>query len=292
MDAKELARAKINLTLEILGRRPDGYHEISSLVLFADIGDEVSYDAGKPYGLEISGPFAAELTADNLIHDAVDYMQGKFPGLHCGGFKLQKNLPVAAGLGGGSANAAAALKLIARAHNLELSPELIVDVAFDIGADVPVCLASTACHMTGIGERIAHLAALQAPVPAVLVNSGIAVSTAQVFQTLAADPVRDQSGDMKSLDSSLYEKSARPEEIIQIARRGTNSLQAATEKLRPEIHIVLKALESQEDCLLSRMTGSGLTVFGLFADATLADRAAKEIRSRYPDWWVRSVLLS
>ena len=292
MDAKELARAKINLTLEILGRRPDGYHEISSLVLFADIGDEVSYDAGKPYGLEISGPFATELTADNLIHDAVDYMQRKFPGLHCGGFKLQKNLPVAAGLGGGSANAAAALKLIARAHNLELSPELIVDVAFDIGADVPVCLASTACHMTGIGEGIAPLAALQAPVLAVLVNSGIAVSTAEVFQTLAADPVRDQSDDMKSLDSSLYEKSARPEEIIQIARRGTNSLQAATEKLRPEIHIVLKALESQEDCLLSRMTGSGLTVFGLFADATSADRTAKEIRSRYPDWWVRSVLLS
>ncbi|MGI9381490.1 MAG: 4-(cytidine 5'-diphospho)-2-C-methyl-D-erythritol kinase [Methyloligellaceae bacterium] len=293
MNAKEVARAKVNLTLEILGRRPDGYHEVSSLVLFADVGDVVSYDVSKSYGLEIIGPFATELTTDNLIHKAVDYMQRKFRGLECGAFKLEKFLPVAAGLGGGSANAAAALNLIADAHNLELSPELIVDIAFEIGADVPVCLVSAASHMTGIGEQVAPLAKPLAPLSAVLVNPGIALSTAEVFAALDADNISQNSKKAESSDlASLVGKAARPEDIVRIARHGTNSLQSAAEKLRPEIKIVIEALEHQENCLLARMTGSGMTVFGLFRDVSSANSAMECIRSRHPDWWVRSVVLS
>ncbi|MGL5362821.1 MAG: 4-(cytidine 5'-diphospho)-2-C-methyl-D-erythritol kinase, partial [Bosea sp. (in: a-proteobacteria)] len=192
MSAFELtarAPAKINLTLRVLGRRPDGYHELSSLVMFAGTGDTLSLMPGDALSLGLSGPEAASCgnVDSNLVIKAARALAARKPGLRLGHFHLLKRLPVASGMGGGSADAAAALRLLARLNGLPLLDPALFEAALATGADVPVCLRSQACEMAGIGDRLGPRLALP-KLFAVLANPRVPVATADVFRKLGLEP--------------------------------------------------------------------------------------------------------
>src|ERR1700712_720506 len=177
----EEARAKVNLTLRVIGRRVDGYHDLESVVAFADCADRLTLDPGSKLKLTVSGPRAQDCgeVADNLVLKAVRLLGERVPGLQSGEFTLEKVLPVAAGIGGGSADAAAALRLLAQANNLALDDPRLIEVAGLTGADVTVCLSSSACIMTGVGD---HLLPVSLPtIPCLLVNPRIGIATKNVF---------------------------------------------------------------------------------------------------------------
>jgi 4-diphosphocytidyl-2-C-methyl-D-erythritol kinase len=270
----ERACAKINLHLHVTGRRADGYHLLDSLVVFARAADTLTVEPDEALSLSVTGPFAAGLDgeADNLVLRAARALAAHSGMRPSGRLVLEKNLPVASGIGGGSADAAAALRLLARFWGIDADQGAL---AGGLGADVPVCLAGRPALMSGIGEILAPAP----PMPAagiVLVNPGVAVSTPAVFRAreggfsgVAALP-RDGWRDAESLAASL---------------RGTvNDLETPALRLAPEIGRVLEALRADSRCLLARMSGSGATCFGLYADAAAARLAAEAIDR--PGWWV------
>ena len=271
---RAFAPAKINLWLHVTGRRPDGRHELDSLVAFADVGDRLSAAPADALSLSLSGPFAAALGrgADNLVLKAVRTLAA-----HCGvpaaaALHLEKHLPVASGIGGGSADAAAALRLCARLWQADIGEGALLDLALGLGADIPVCLLQRTARMTGIGERLAPLEPPPPPAPAILVNPGVAVSTGQVFDALAgrfSPPAKVRDGDLA-------------------ARAGLNrnDLEAPAIGLAPAIADVLAALRAAPGIRLARMSGSGATCFGLFGDDGAAEDAARRIRAARPAWWV------
>ena len=271
---RAFAPAKINLWLHVTGRRPDGYHELDSLVAFADVGDRLSAAPAGDLILTVSGPFAPALDAgaDNIVLRAARSLAA-----HCGipaeaALRLQKNLPVAAGIGGGSADAAAALRLCARLWRADIGNTAMARLALDLGADVPACLAGTTARMTGIGEKLAPLDPAPPAAPAVLVNSGTAVSTGQVFEALAGSfgsPAEDCGGDLA---------------VRTAANR--NDLEAPAIAHVPDIADVLAALRAAPGLRLARMSGSGATCFGLFDGAAAAEAAARAIAAAHPSWWV------
>ena len=183
---RERARAKVNLTLHILGKRPDGYHELDSLVVFADLCDELSFTPAPEDCLTLEGPFGGAIDGENLIFKAKRVVAGWLGREIYGDFRLNKNIPVAAGVGGGSSDAAAAIRILLRAYG-NPTAESFIERAAAVGADVPVCLYNRAARMRGLGERVAP-AANMAPLPAILVNPRIKVSTAEVFKRLNAAP--------------------------------------------------------------------------------------------------------
>lgn len=255
----ECARAKVNLSLHITGKRADGYHLLDSIVVFPEVGD-VLRRGGK--GLSLSGPFAAGLsTTDNLIVRAAALL-GKPPDIH-----LVKNLPVASGIGGGSADAAATLRLLADGP---------LPDALALGADVPACLLSKPLRMQGVGERLTLLPALPA-YAIVLVNCGEAVPTAAVFQALGR--VDNPAG--QGLPAGLSTAG-----FFAFVAAQRNDMQAAAIGICPRIADVIAALNAQPDCALARMSGSGGTCFGLFETLEKAESAAREIQRAQPDWWV------
>ncbi len=255
----ELARAKVNLSLHITGKRPDGYHLLDSIVVFPEVGDVLQCAEG---GLHISGPFAAGLSrADNLVTKAAALL-GKAPDIH-----LQKNLPVASGIGGGSADAAATLRLLAQGP---------VPDGLSLGADVPACVVSKPLRMQGIGERLTLLPKLPS-YAIVLVNAGKAVSTAAIFAGLAR--VDNPAG--AALPAGLNAAA-----FFRFIAKQRNDMQAAAIEICPEIAQVLAALKPQNGCALARMSGSGGTCFGLFATLAEAQSAAAAIQRAQPDWWV------
>src|SRR5512139_692968 len=182
----EEGRAKVNQSLRVVGRRVDGYHDVQSVVAFADCADRLALEPGGDLKLATTGPLASACgeLADNLVFKAARLLAAAVPGLKLGAFTLEKVLPVAAGIGGGSADAAAALRLLARLNGLSFDDARIMTAALQTGADVPVCIGSRACVMTGIGERLSPPLDLP-PLPAVLVNPRVAVATRDVFAALA-----------------------------------------------------------------------------------------------------------
>lgn len=267
----ERAPAKINLTLHVTGRRADGYHLLDSLVVFTQAGDSVSTQPGA--GLVISGPEAAGLSAgsDNLVARAARLM-----GVADQGLVLVKTLPVAAGIGGGSADAAASLRLLARLHRCKLPP---LEGQLALGADVPVCLAARPARMQGIGEAITLLPALPR-FWLVLVNPRLALSTPDVFRALAQranPPMPARLPDWPDA-GALFDWLAQCR----------NDLQAPARALAPVIGDVLDALAAAPGCALARMSGSGATCFGLFAQEAEAQDAAAQIARARPGWWVQA----
>jgi 4-diphosphocytidyl-2-C-methyl-D-erythritol kinase len=271
----EYAPAKINLHLHVVGRRADGYHLLDSLVVFAGIGDRLTVSPSDRLTLSLTGPFAAGLAAeaDNLVLRAARALAGR-AGVQAGAaLTLEKNLPIASGIGGGSADAAAALRLLSRFWGLDSGlPE---QLAARLGADVPVCVLGAPALMSGIGEILAPAPALP-DVGIVLVNPGVAVSTPSVFRVRTgefSDPARFPDHgwpDAGSLATSL------------LATR--NDLEPPARLLSPVIGDVLDALAAIPGCVLARMSGSGATCFGLFATPQAAETAARMI-SR-DGWWV------
>lgn len=275
----ESAHAKINLTLRVLGRRADGYHDLESLVVFADLADTLTFEPGHDTTLSVSGPYAAACgqPADNLVLKAQRALAACVPGLKGGRFLLDKHLPVAAGIGGGSADAAAALRLLARANDISIDDARLMLAALRTGADVPVCLASHACVMTGVGERLSPPLALPA-LNAVLVNPGVALATRDVFSAYTAMP-----------QANALAPHAVPREraaLIGYLKAHGNDLTGAAIVRAPIVTDVLRALGALPGAPLARMSGSGSTCFALFADEAEATVAAGRLTEAHKDWWV------
>ncbi len=286
-DLTELAPAKVNLTLEILGRRADGFHELESLVLFADFGDRVTYRPGRVDRLAVDGPFAAELAdgGDNLIARAGTAYARAFEMRPEGGFRLEKRLPVAAGLGGGSADAAATLRLLRQVHGAPEDLAALVPLARDLGADIPCCLFSRAAVMRGVGEQLHPLAGL-APIPALLVNPRVQLATREVFRALGADPLGP------SPPPFTAPRLGGLDDVVTYAQARANDLEPPAIKLQPVIADVLAVLGAADGALLSRLSGSGPTCFALFATSASAEAAAERIARLHPEWWVQPVVLA
>src|SRR3954469_9954401 len=232
--------AKVNLTLRVVGRRVDGYHDLESVVAFADCADRLTLTIGPELRLTASGPRAQECgaTADNLVIKAARLLSERVAGLRLGDFTLDKQLPVAAGIGGGSAGAAAALRLLARANSLAVDDPRVIEAARLTGADVPVCLASRACVMTGIGETLLPLSLPR--MPCVLVNPGIAVATKDVFAALGL-----RHGELRVGIADVIRAPAWPDGDVSLDRwieqlsAGGNHLEAAAKGIQPAITEVL-----------------------------------------------------
>jgi 4-diphosphocytidyl-2-C-methyl-D-erythritol kinase len=278
-----LAPAKINLTLHVLGRRPDGYHDLESLVVFAGIGDRLALCPGEPLSLHVRGPTAGSAgpTEDNLILRAVRALAARRPGLAMGRFVLDKRLPVAAGIGGGSSDAAAALRLVARLNGLAADDSDVVAAAGATGADIPVCLVARASMMRGTGTHVSPLAA-GFRWPCVLVNPRVAVPTPAVFKALAFDPARrdPEGADPRDVGAARA-----------LAQTGRNDLQAPALTVAPAIGEALDALARTPRVELARMSGSGATCFALYPSCRAAADAAKILRAAHPGWWVRSTVV-
>jgi 4-diphosphocytidyl-2-C-methyl-D-erythritol kinase len=285
----ERAPAKINLTLHVVGRRPDLYHELESLVAFSRSGDSLSLAPGEEFKLHVGGPMA-EASGDpekNLVLKAARNLAERIEGLKLGAFSLTKNLPVAAGIGGGSSDAAAALRLLARANDLAEDDPRLLDAAQATGADVPVCLAARTRMMTGVGERLGPVLLLP-PLPTLIVNPRRPLETKAVFAKMKiAAGARTDFGPHPQITSGLsYEA------LLAALRKGRNDMEDAACVLAPVIVDVLAVLAAAPGCRLARMSGSGTTCFGIFANCRAVARAKKAILEAHPDWWVKSALLN
>jgi len=283
-----VAAAKINLCLHITGRQQSGdqqgFHTLDSLVVFAAIGDVVTTRLADAIELQVEGPMASALdepVTDNLVYRAAVALSAH-AGVQTGArISLKKHLPVAAGIGGGSADAAATLRSLCTLWDLAPDDDDLNRIALSLGADVPVCLRGKASFMTGVGEHLKHAG----PFPdthLVLINPGVALSTAEVFKALD-----DQSAASLPVDRSLFAHTfSEADELATALKHCRNDLEVPASSLQPVIGNVLTSLSAQPGCLLARMSGSGASCFGLFADETSAVTGADQIMFNQPDWWV------
>lgn len=273
------APAKLNLFLHVTGKRPDGYHLLESLMVFASIADTISVEPAKQLSLTITGEGSETLQAeeDNIILRAARILAehlGKKPECH---LTLHKRIPIGAGLGGGSADAAATLRLLCRFWEISPDKKVLEDIALSLGADVPFCLNGRAGLVSGVGEKIAPMDALP-EIWAVLVNPRIALSTQRVFKrgVKAFTPA--------GIESIPHWNDAG--EAIAWLSKQHNDLETPAIACVPEIAGLLKLLQQQKGCELARMSGSGATCFGLFSEHAQAHEIADKIAVQYPDWWV------
>ena len=278
----DIGRAKINLTLEVLGRRGDGFHELRSLVAFTNFGDCLALDPGDGLDLKVEGPFAAALGPGNLVLEAGRAARARVPNSRLGQFRLIKSLPVASGLGGGSADAAAALRLIARANPGLIDEEMMADLAPTLGSDVRVCLKSRPALMTGRGETVEPVHGFPA-CGVVLANPGKALATQEVYAALDAKPlVASPRGEEKLDFHSSFDA------LLASALPRGNDLEAPAANLVPEIRTVLVALAALKGVRLARLSGSGPTCFAMFTSEEEAKRAAGELAVAHSGWWIAS----
>jgi 4-diphosphocytidyl-2-C-methyl-D-erythritol kinase len=284
-DFAEPAFAKINLTLRVVGRRTDGYHELESLVCFARAGDRLMLRAGAPLGLDVMGPLASAAGPrdQNLVLKAARALADRIDGLKLGHFTLLKRLPAGAGLGGGSADAAAALRLLAAANQLALNDPRLLSAALATGADVPVCLEQRPRMMRGIGELLSAPFDLP-PLPAVMVFPGAPLATSAVFAAFRA------TGDAAAPASRIPESqndAVAASALVEWLERERNDLEAAAISRLPAVADALSALRAQPGCRLARMSGSGSACFAIFPSRRSARTAARALAAR-KDWWVEA----
>ncbi|MDD2868221.1 4-(cytidine 5'-diphospho)-2-C-methyl-D-erythritol kinase [Neomegalonema sp.] len=301
-EAVDFARAKINLALHVVGRRADGYHLLDSLVVFPEVGDLLTAQPAAGLSLTLEGPFGPALAPasaapeievsspvcylsafappENLVLRAAEALRAALPGAAAGGaaLTLEKNLPVASGIGGGSADAAAALRLLVRLWGLEIPAEELARIALGLGADVPVCLAARPARMRGIGEDLTPFAPPAGAL--VLVNPGAGLSTPEVFRLLETrenPPLPEPPSGLDAAGLALW-----------LREKTRNDLEAPALARLPVVGEVLAALRAT-GAPLARMSGSGATCFGLFPDLAGAERAARTLRAKAPrGWWIAS----
>ena len=274
------ARAKINLALHVTGQCVGGYHLLDTLVTFADFGDELQIEPAPGLSLSIDGPEAGQLVAndDNLILQAAKALRSHLGQADLGAsIHLTKNLPIASGIGGGSADAAAALRGLTQLWDVQIAVDDLMQIALSLGADVPMCLTGTAARITGIGETIKPLPIK--PLNLVLLNPRIPLPTPDVFQQLATKE--------NPTLTELYRCEERSDRFwIDYLLHQRNDLQDPACVLAPQVADCLTALEQFEDCMLARMSGSGATCFGVFENPSEAAHAAHMLRHRHEDWLV------
>lgn len=275
------APAKVNLSLHVVGRRDDGYHLLDSLIAFAGVGDTLTAAPADSLSLHVNGPFAEALAAalpagaENIVLKAARRLAEAAGVPPRARLTLTKRLPVAAGIGGGSADAAAALLALCRLWDVAPARDDLMALALALGADVPICLHGRAANVSGVGEGIADAPALP-PAWLVLVNPLVAVSTPEVFRARRgrfnqAAPLTEAPADAAALAEALRERA--------------NDLTKAAVSLAPEIGTVLVDIGALPGCLLARMSGSGATCFGLFAAEAEARAAAATLAQSRPEWW-------
>ena len=274
------APAKLNLYLHVTGRRADGYHLLDSLAAFSDIGDRLSVAPAPRLTLEITGPFARDLAEDdprkNLVWRAAEALAARLDRVPDVALTLEKNLPVASGIGGGSSDAAAALKALAAHWQASLDEQTLCAIAAELGADVPVCVVARASFFGGIGDEIVPAPPLP-PAPLLLVNPGIALPTASVF--------RARQGAF-SPPARFAAPPASVAELAALLKERRNDLTDAAIGIVPAIGTVLARLAAQPGALLARMSGSGATCFALFETTAAAEAAAASLKLEQPRWWV------
>jgi 4-diphosphocytidyl-2-C-methyl-D-erythritol kinase len=273
MNLDEHAPLKINLFLHVTGRRADGYHLLQSLFVFADFGDQIHYTpSDAPLSLEIVGPFAPQLATDpgNLVLRAAAMLRSAATGR----LVLDKQVPVASGLGGGSADAAATLRLLNRAWQCGHDDDALRTLGAQLGADVPACIASAPCFVSGIGDAL-YPTEQGGGLHLVLANPGIATSTPSVFKAY------------KDLDSPFAPSLAHWPAPSQNWTECSNDLTAAAIHTTPEINVILQYFKEFSGANYVRMSGSGASCFAIFASAAAANQAAKAARLRHPNWWVQ-----
>jgi 4-diphosphocytidyl-2-C-methyl-D-erythritol kinase len=284
---KTLAPAKINLSLRVGARRADGFHAIESIVAFADVGDALTLTPGRELALEVDGPTAdaAGPDEDNLVLKAARALGGKIKKLKAGRFKLTKNLPSGAGLGGGSADAAAALRLLAKLNELKPKDPHLLEAAVETGADVLACLDGKARLISGIGEILSK--PLKIPVlPAVIVYPGVPVPTPFVYRAFDAqgDEPAELGTDVKSIP--LKKKA-----FLDYVLRQSNDLSKPARSITPLIAGAEELIDETGDAVMIRMTGSGSAVFGIYETKSMAEQSAELMREERPHWWIKTATL-
>ena len=279
------APAKINLTLRVVGRRADGYHELESLVVFAGLCDWLGFEPSDDLILEVIGPRASEAgpVHDNLVSRAARALAGQIPGLKLGRFRLIKRLPAAAGLGGGSADAAAALRLLANEAGLFVEDPRVRACARATGADVPACLSPQARTIRGVGDQLGPPIRLP-NIFALLVNPRVHTPTPKVF---AAFDLTSKSSDGRFFGPSSA-AGCGPAPVFDFGSIGSNDLEAAAIRVAPTIAAVLERLSQIAEARATGMSGSGATCFALFSDRRSAALARKTIVAEHPEWWVEA----
>lgn len=275
---REFAPAKVNLFLHVGDTRKDGFHDLESLVVFARVGDDLTIERATDLSLEIDGPFAGQLTveADNLVLMAARALASARcleARVH---MTLEKRLPVSSGIGGGSSDAAAALRGLNALLDLQAPAEDLRVIGAAFGSDIPVCVEAKSAWMAGRGEKVTILSGIP-PAPMVLVNPGVAVPTGAVFRALET-----RHGVGLPLPTGFADVPA----LVAYLQATANDLEAPACAIAPEIGRVLQALSGQNGVLLARMSGSGATCFGLFESDAAAEAAAADLRARHAGWWV------
>lgn len=270
----EQACAKINLFLHVGAKRADGFHPLQSLAVFTAMGDALAMEAAPELSLTIEGPFAKGLDGegDNLVLRAARAL-----GAQGARLTLTKNLPVASGIGGGSADAAAALRGLNQLWNLDRDEAALHDIAAGLGSDIPACVLSATCFMEGRGEVLRGAQSVPR-VPMLLVNPGVAVPTKDVFAALG-----ERSGVEMALPQGRFADTA---DLLRFLETTRNDLEEPARRIQPVIGDVLGAIAVLPGALMSRMSGSGATCFGIFADDDCCRRAAENLKQRQPGWWI------
>lgn len=283
---RRLAPAKVNLFLHVGPLAGDGYHPVASLMAFADVGDELALEPGDRPGvtLEVEGPFAGELgataAADNLVTRAATRLLALAGREHAAvRLRLAKRLPVAAGLGGGSSDAGAALRLVRDAVTPEVDDAALAALAGELGADGPACLAARPVVGTGRGDALAPAPALP-PLHAVLVNPRVACPTGAVYRAYDAGPAADAA--LPSMPAGWPDTEA----LVRFLRTTRNDLEAPAARLVPAVAETLAAVRAWPSCRFARLSGSGATVWALAADASGSRALAANLRAAHPDWWI------
>ena len=282
--AARLARAKVNLYLHVTGKRADGFHLLDSLIVFAETGDEIRVAPADDLALTVEGPFAEGLAAeaDNLVLRAARALAAEIgitPRAH---IHLTKNLPIASGIGGGSADAAATLASLAGLWQATVAPARLQEIALTLGADVPVCVDGRPAFIGGIGEEIAPAGTLP-PAWLLLVNPKVPTPTPQVFKA--------RTGGF-SAAARWDRPPAATVELAAYLQAQRNDLTDAARIVAPVIGDVLNEIAATPDCLLARLSGSGATCFGLYGSAAAAKAAGQAITARRPDWWTSAAAIA
>jgi 4-diphosphocytidyl-2-C-methyl-D-erythritol kinase len=282
MAITQIARAKVNLSLQVLGRRSDGYHAIESLVTFAEVGDRLCLRPDQPVAVKVQGPFAQGIDSVNILAIAIGLLRQSAPDLRLGAIELEKNLPVAAGLGGGSSDAGALLRMVRLLNGERVQDALLHTIARRLGADVPVCLANQPALIGGIGEELHPLPLAPVPLPplpAVLVNPRQPLATARVFAALGAGPaVAGPASALPALHSLAN--------LFDYVGAVGNDLERPAIALAPVIADIKAALLAQPGCRLAAMSGSGPTCFAIFTEQARAAAAAATLCRARPGWWI------
>ncbi len=289
MVLRSAAPAKINLFLHVGSPRADGYHPIESLVAFADTGDDLQFvPGGNAYSIRVTGAYAKDAgeNENNLVLKAARALKKRIPEIGGGEFSLTKNLPASAGLGGGSSDAAAALRLLAEQNLLRPDDARVIEAAKETGADVAVCLEGKARLISGIGEILSETISIP-PLHAVLVWPNAPASTPAVYRAY------DQAEMKRSTPFGIRPRDVPKEhgDFLEFLMRQNNDLTRAAWQVTPHVAEADAVLRAVDRSLLIRMSGSGSALFAIYESGTIAKAEAEAVRTRYPDWWVKAAVL-